>query len=78
MCTIPDDIKIYCNLIGMLRSWRIDEKWYRQSPRPSLCVFNLNDAKGAVWLARLFGWWGKYLGKVKRCVQNVHKHGLHK
>ena len=41
-----------CNLIGAPRSWRMDPKRYRQSPRPSLRVFILkepNAAEGEVW-----------------------------
>ena len=41
----------YCNImIGLPKSWRTDSKWYRQSSRPSLHVFilqELNTAEGA-------------------------------
>ena len=42
----------FCNLIGALRPWRMDLKWYGQSPRPSLHIFipkELNAVEGAVW-----------------------------
>ena len=44
---------VFCNLIGPPRSWRMDPKWYRQSPRPSLHMFilkELNAAEGVVWV----------------------------
>ena len=41
------------DLIGPSRSVCADPKRYWQSPRPSLRVFILNAAVGAVWLARL-------------------------
>ena len=43
---------MFCNLIGVLRLWRMDLKWYGQSPRPSLHIFipkELNAVEGAVW-----------------------------
>ena len=44
----------FCNLIGPPRSVRVDPRRYRQSPRPSLLVFileELNAEVGAVCLA---------------------------
>ena len=34
---------VFCNLIGLPRSWCTDPKWYRQSPRPSLRMFILKE-----------------------------------
>ena len=38
---------VFCNLIGPPRSWHTDPKRYRQSPRPSFCVFILKELNAA-------------------------------